>query len=63
MFTGEIEDYCDVPGFTVSFEAVIDGSFSVRTHGPDALLFYKEHASSDASRRKLRLPGYRKAAA
>ena len=45
VFTGEIDDFCDVPGFTVSFEAVVDGSFSVKTHGPDGLLFYKEHAS------------------
>lgn len=43
--SGEIEDFCDVPGFDVLFEFVADGTFSVKSHGPDGLLFYAEHAS------------------
>ena len=43
VFTGEIDDFCDVPGFTVEFEAVVDGTFAVRSHGPDGLLFFMEH--------------------
>jgi hypothetical protein len=35
-----------VPGFTVDFELVADGSFTVKSHGPDGLVFYKEHATS-----------------
>jgi hypothetical protein len=46
VFTEVIDDFCDVPGFTVASEFVIDGTFSVKSHGPDGLLFYKEHASS-----------------
>ncbi|MGH3119264.1 MAG: hypothetical protein ACRDQ2_19550 [Gaiellales bacterium] len=45
VFTGEIDDFCDVPGFTVAFEAVIDGRFAVKSHGPDGLLFFAEHVS------------------
>jgi hypothetical protein len=45
VFTGEIEDFCDVPGFTVEFEAVVDGRFVVRTQGPDGLLYVMEHVS------------------
>jgi len=46
VFTGEIDDFCDMPGFTVEFEFVVDGTFSWKSHGPDGLLFYKEHATS-----------------
>jgi hypothetical protein len=46
VFTGEIEDLCDVPGFTVEFEFVVDGKFSWKSRGPDGLLFYQEHATS-----------------
>jgi hypothetical protein len=45
VFSGEIDDLCDVPGFTVAFEAVVDGTFSVKSHGPDGLLFFAEHSS------------------
>ena len=45
VFTGEIEDFCDVPGFTVEFEAVVKGRFTVKSHGPDGLLFFTEHLS------------------
>jgi hypothetical protein len=45
VFTGVIDDFCDVLGLTVTFEAVVDGTFSVMSHGPDGLLFYAEHGS------------------
>jgi hypothetical protein len=45
VFTGVIDDFCDVAGLTVTFEAVVDGTFSVKSHGPDGLLFYAEHGS------------------
>jgi hypothetical protein len=45
VFPGVIDDFCDVPGLTVTFEAVVDGTYSVKSHGPDGLLFYAEHGS------------------
>jgi hypothetical protein len=45
-FTGVIDDFCDEPGFTVAFEFVVDGTYSVKSHGPDGLLFYAEHVTS-----------------
>jgi hypothetical protein len=44
-FTEVAEDFCDVPGFTVSEEFMFDGSFSVKSHGPDGLLFLAEHVT------------------
>lgn len=43
--SGVIKDLCDVPGFDVLFDVVVDGRFSVKSHGPDGLLFYAEHSS------------------
>ena len=34
------------PGFQLQSEFVVDGTFAVRSHGPNGLLFYTEHASS-----------------
>lgn len=45
-FTGVIHDFCEVPGFTMEWELVVDGTFSLKSHGPDGLLFYTEHVSS-----------------
>jgi hypothetical protein len=42
-FAGVIEDFCEVPGFTVEFEAVVDGRFKGNSHGPDGLVYFMEH--------------------
>lgn len=42
---GVINNFCDVRGFTLLFDFIVDGSFSVKSHGPDGLLFYAEHSS------------------
>jgi hypothetical protein len=41
-----LNDFCDVPGFTVESVFVIDGRFALKNRGPDELLFYAEHTSS-----------------
>ena len=46
MFTETIDDFCDVPGFTVEAEFVIDATFSLKSHGRDGLLFYTQHTTS-----------------
>lgn len=46
VFTEVIDDFCDVPGFTVANEFAVDGTFALKSHGPDGLLFYVEHATS-----------------
>ncbi|HEX6150769.1 hypothetical protein [Nocardioides sp.] len=46
MSIGTIHDFCEVPGFTVEFEFVADGTFSVKSRGRDRLVYYMEHATS-----------------
>jgi hypothetical protein len=53
VFTGVIDDFCDVPGFTVAFESVVDGRFSWNSRGRDGLLFYLEHATSSTTTTNL----------
>jgi hypothetical protein len=53
VFTGVIDDFCDVPGFTVAFEFVVDGRFSWKSRGRDGLLFYMEHATSSQTTTNL----------
>jgi hypothetical protein len=44
--SGVMHDFCGEPGFTVEFEHVFDGTISVRSHGPDGLVFNALHSSS-----------------
>ena len=41
-FSGEVEDFCDVDGLTVEFDAVVEGRFRAVTHGND-LVYFDEH--------------------
>jgi len=46
VFTGVIDDFCDVPGFTVSFEIVADGAYSLTSRGRDGLVYFMDHTTS-----------------
>lgn len=52
-FGGVIEDFCGVPGFTAAFEVVVDGTFSVKTHGPDGLIYFADHVTSSQTTTNL----------
>src|SRR5918994_4486999 len=41
--TDMVEDFCDVPGFTVQFDRVADVTFLGNPHGPDGLVYFLEH--------------------
>ena len=41
-FSGAAEDFCDVDGLTVEFDAVVEGRFRAVTHG-DGLVHFDEH--------------------
>jgi hypothetical protein len=41
--TDMVEDFCDIPGFTVQFDRVADGKFLANPHGPDGLAYFVEH--------------------
>jgi hypothetical protein len=41
-FSGVVENFCEVEGLTVEFDAVVEGRFRVVTHGDD-LVYFDEH--------------------
>ena len=41
-FSGVVEDFCEVDGLTVEFDAVVEGRFRAVTHGND-LVYFDEH--------------------
>ena len=41
-FSGVVEDFCEVEGLTVQFDAVAEGRFRAVTHGDD-LVYFDEH--------------------
>lgn len=47
-FTDVFENFCDVAGLTVIFEAELDLRFRVNTHGREQLAFYAEHVDFTA---------------
>ncbi|MGI8901268.1 MAG: hypothetical protein ACR2HA_10130 [Nocardioides sp.] len=53
VVTGVIDDFCDVPGFTVSFEIVADGTYSLTSRGRDGLVYYMDHTTSSQTTTNL----------
>ena len=41
-FSGVVEDFCEVDGLTVEFDAVVEGRFRAVTHG-NGLVYFDEH--------------------
>lgn len=42
-FTDVFTDFCDVPGLTVDYEAVVDGTYRWNSHGAEGIPYYVEH--------------------
>ncbi len=42
-FSGVVEDFCEVDGLTVEFDAVVEGRFRANTKGNDGLVYFAEH--------------------
>jgi hypothetical protein len=42
-FSGVVENFCEVEGLTVEFDAVVEGRFRVNTKGKDGLVYFDEH--------------------
>ena len=53
VFTGVIDDFCEVPGFTVSFENVADGTYSLTSRGRDGHVYYMDHTTSSQTTTNL----------
>ena len=42
-FSDIVEDFCGVPGLTVRFDGVAEGSFKANRRGRDGLVYFMEH--------------------
>ena len=42
-FSDVVENFCDVPGLTVRFDGVAEGSFKANRRGRDGLVYFMEH--------------------